>query len=432
MKKKFNLFLEEKGITKAEFLAKAAAEQGELHNEFQESQFKGLEELIAKKLDSSEIESLKKDGTLTAEIKDEVVRLASEFKALKESENKPSNVQKGVFEQISDNLKSQSDVLKTLKTKKSDSIAFEVKSAATMTTGNVTAVGTGGLSMLLNQFEAGIAPIPRSQPFFAQLLPSAPTSGGSVSYAEMKNPDGGAGMTAEGVAKTQADFDFVEAKSDVKKITSFIKTSKEALDDIDSLAGEINNELLTLVSLKKDSQLLSGDNTGQNLKGVLNYAQTFTGGSLVGTITAPNEFDVLSAGVTEIMTAEVISGEPAGFLPNYIVLNPVDVAKMKLTKDLSNNYIFPVAMQGSTNVMEVPVVSNARMTAGTFLIMDSTKSNVRIKEDVNISIGYENDDFTKNLVTILAEMRLTHYIKSNHVKAFLTGSFETAKTLLTV
>ena len=68
MKKKFNLFLEEKGISKADFLAKAAAEQGELHNEFQESQFKGLEDLISKKLDSSEIESLKKDGTLSAEI----------------------------------------------------------------------------------------------------------------------------------------------------------------------------------------------------------------------------------------------------------------------------------------------------------------------------------------------------------------------------
>jgi hypothetical protein len=84
MKKKFNLFLEEKGISKADFLAKAAAEQGELHNEFQESQFKGLEDLISKKLDSSEIESLKKDGTLSAEIKDEVVRLANELKSLKE------------------------------------------------------------------------------------------------------------------------------------------------------------------------------------------------------------------------------------------------------------------------------------------------------------------------------------------------------------
>lgn len=431
MKKSFLEFLTAKGISKDEFAKKSSSEHAELHNEFLSENFKHLENEIEKKANSSVIEELEKKSGLSDEIQKEVVRLATELKAFKENEKQPMKIE-SVSEQIKSQLISDKSKQAIADIKSGDfkKLNLTVKAAGTMTTGNVTAVGTGGLSMLLNSYEAGIAPIPRSQPFFASLLPSAPTSGNSISYAEMKNPDGGAGMTAEGSAKTQADFDFVEAKTDVKKITSYIKTSKEALDDIASLAGEINAELLTLIALKKDSQLLSGDNTGNNLKGVLEYAQTFTGGSLAGTITAPNEYDVLSAGITEIMTAEVISGEPAGFLPNYIVLNPVDVAKMKLTKDLNNNYIFPVAM-GNNNVMEVPVISNARMTVGTFLIMDSTKSNVRIREDVNISIGYENDDFTKNLITILAEMRLAHYVKSNHVKAFVKGSFETAKTLLT-
>jgi len=429
MKKKFNLFLEEKGITKADFLAKAPAEQGELHNEFQESQFKGLEDLISKKLDSSEIESLKKDGTLSAEIKGEVVRLANELKSLKEVA--PVAQFKSVEQDLTDQLSLKKSEIDSIKDGDSKKIVLSVKAAATMTTGNVTAVGTGGLSMLLNQFEAGITPLPRSAPFFADLFASAPTSGNTISYAEMKNPDGGAGMTGEGSAKTQADFDLVEAKTNVRKITSYIKTSKEALDDIPALAGEINNELVTLIKLKKDSEVLSGAGTGNTLSGVITNATAFTGGALALAVVTPNNYDVLVAGITQIATAEVISGQPAGFMANVIVMNPSDVALMKLTKDANKNYIFPVTLPGSTSVMEVPVISNARMTAGDFLIMDSSKGNLRIKEDITLSVGYENDDFTKNLVTILAEMRLAFYIKSQHVKAFVKGTFSTAITALT-
>lgn len=429
MKKKFNLFLEEKGISKADFLAKAVAEQGELHNEFQESQFKGLEDLIAKKLDSSEIESLKKDGTLTSEIKAEVVRLSEEFKSLKEVA--PVAQFKSVEQDLAEQLSLKKSEIDSIKDGDSKKIVLSVKAAATMTTGNVTAVGTNGLSMLLNQFEGGITPIPRSAPFFADLFASAPTSGNTISYAEMKNPDGGAGMTGEGSAKTQADFDLVEAKTNVRKITSYIKTSKEALDDIPALAGEINNELVTLIKLKKDSEVLSGAGTGNTLSGVLTNATAFTGGALALAVVTPNNYDVLVAGITQIATAEVVSGQPAGFMANVIVMNPSDVALMKLTKDANKNYIFPVTLPGSTSVMEVPVISNARMTAGDFLIMDASKGNLRIKEDITLSVGYENDDFTKNLVTILAEMRLAFYIKSQHVKAFVKGTFSTAITALT-
>lgn len=429
MKKKFNLFLEEKGISKADFLSKAAAEQGELHNEFQESQFKGLEDLISKKLDSSEIESLKKDGTLSAEIKGEVVRLANELKSLKEVA--PVAQFKSVEQELVDQLSLKKSEIDSIKDGDSKKIVLSVKAAATMTTGNVTAVGTGGLSMLLNQFEGGITPLPRSAPFFADLFASAPTSGNTISYAEMKNPDGGAGMTGEGSAKTQADFDLVEAKTNVRKITSYIKTSKEALDDIPALAGEINNELVTLIKLKKDSEVLAGAGTGNTLSGVITNATAFTGGALALAVVTPNNYDVLVAGITQIATAEVISGQPAGFMANVIVMNPSDVALMKLTKDANKNYIFPVTLPGSTSVMEVPVISNARMTAGDFLIMDSSKGNLRIKEDITLSVGYENDDFTKNLVTILAEMRLAFYIKSQHVKAFVKGTFSTAITALT-
>jgi hypothetical protein len=65
------------------------------------------------------------------------------------------------------------------------------------------------------------------------------------------------------------------------------------------------------------------------------------------------------------------------------------------------------------------VIENIGVTANTMVVGDFTKSNLRLREDAMISIGYENDDFTKNLVTILGEIRAVHYIKTNHLKAFV-------------
>jgi hypothetical protein len=45
---------------------------------------------------------------------------------------------------------------------------------------------------------------------------------------------------------------------------------------------------------------------------------------------------------------------------------------------------------------------------------------------MNLQVGYVNDDFQRNMVTILAEMRAAHYVKDNQVDAFVTGDFTTA------
>lgn len=383
--------------------------------------FKGLEDLKKQVGEAASKADLQKAI-------DAIEEVGLKLKAISEDAGK-KNVSKSFAEQVYDGLVAlkAAEKLTNLKEKAGQRFeGFSVKAAGTMTTANVDAVGTNGLSMLLNQFEPGITPIPRSQPFFAQLLNIGRTTGNTVSYAEMKNPDGGAGMTGEGSAKTQADFDIVEAKADVKKVTAYIKTSKEALDDIAALQAEINSELVTLVKNKLDAQLLSGDGTGNNLTGVITAATAYSAGSFAGTIDNANRFDVLATAVNQIMIAEVQSGEPAGFMPNYIIMNPFDVVKLKLTKDSTGNYIFPVSMPGISEVINVPVISNARMTAGYFLVGDFTKAQLRIREDVNIQIGYENDDFTKNLVTILAEMRAAAYVKSNHAKAFVYGQFSTA------
>lgn len=347
---------------------------------------------------------------------------------LKELNEKPGN-QNHQIKGIHALLTEKAEALKGMIENKSQSVQLSVKAAGTMTRSNVSVTG-GGDAFILSEQEPGLTRVPRTSPFFTSLLNIGRTAKQLIRYVEMKNPDGGAGMTGEGGAKTQADFDLVETSATVKKVTSYIKVSKEALDDIEFLTAEINNELMELVELKADNQVLKGDGIGNNLKGVITYAQAFAAGDLANKIKDANNYDVLVAAILQVATAEVQSEEPAGFEATSIVLHPVDVTLMKLHKDANNNYVFPYYLPNSNKVMEVPIISNSRMTKGDFLVMDGRFANVRIREDVNINIGYENDDFTKNLVTILAEKRLVHYIKSNHEKAFVKGTFTTAKALL--
>ena len=232
-----------------------------------------------------------------------------------------------------------------------------------------------------------------------------------VAYAEMKNRDGGAGMVAEGALKPQTDFDLVEATKKVEKIAHFIKTSKEALDDIPALRGEINTELVEGINIKLDQQILSGTGVTPELTGILTYvtAPIVIAAPFLASVPLANYFDVL-----KVAAATVAAN---GFVANYAVVHPSDAAMMTMVKETTGGYI---NVQLATGLQ---IIASASMTPGQFLVGDFTKDILGIREEINIQLGYVNDDFTRNLVTILAEMRAVNYIKSNNLGAFVKGVF---------
>ena len=334
-----------------------------------------------------------------------------------QSKNKSN---KSFSDELLELLETKSDYLKQLKSTKKEGVTFNVKAAGTVTSANYT----GGIQGLTD-LENGLTRIQRRSPFIREIITSRPVTSQYVAWAEQANADGGAAGTAEGAAKSQADFDIVEATKKVEKITAYIKVSKEALDDINYLNSEIRTELLELLSLKLDADILGANGTTPNVKGILAYATAFSvaGTPLALGVDEANNFDVIRAAVWQVISNN--------FQPNYVLVNPVDAASMDMAKASDGHYIMPpfATVNGQT-VAGLRVIENNGVTAGDFLVADFSKSNLGIREDINISVGYENDDFTKNLVTILGEVRAVHYIKSNHVGAFVKGTFATAKAAL--
>lgn len=324
--------------------------------------------------------------------------------------------------ELKEQLTAQKDNLLSLKETGTGKVNFAMKAAATMTIATNYTGGTVGLT----NFDAQFARIQRRQPFMRELVRVLTTDNMYIAWAEQANADPGvAGTVAEGAAKPQTDFDIVERTAKVEKIAVWIKVSKEALADIKFLRAEINTELRELIDLKLDEQILSGDGTSPNLRGILTVAPTFAAVSTLAlAVATPNRFDVIMAAVAQIAAAN--------FTANTVVLNPADYYAMQLVKDGEGRYLMPpFSTVDGMNIAGLRVVANNGVAVGTFLVGDFKKASLAIREDVNIQVGYVNDDFTRNLVTILAEMRAVLYIKTNWLNAFVKGSFATAITAIT-
>jgi HK97 family phage major capsid protein len=383
----------------------------------------------------TQLKALEKAGTDIKELKDTLDEIKEANKKNQEGMDKVFLLikngslqaeQKSFVETLEDSIRGKSADLEGMKDNMKGNAAltikaFNAKAAGTMTINNNYSGGTYGLTTWDPQF----ARIVRRQPFMRQLVSVRPTTSKYVAWAEQANPDGGAGMTAEGAVKSQADFDIVERTAEVKKVTAYIKTSKEALADIGYLASEINQELIELVNLKLDEQLLSGDGTGNNLKGILSYAPTFsvTGTPLANGVPDANVYDVIRAAAWQVVNNQ--------FMPNYFVINPIQAAIMDLTKDNEGRYVIPpFTTPDGRRIAGMVGVENTGVAQDAFLIGDFAKDILAMREELNISIGYENDDFTKNLITILAEARAANYVKTNYLNAFVQGTFTAAKAAL--
>ncbi len=374
------------------------------------------EEIEGLKNDLADLKTSLEDRAETDKIKSVIAGLEAKFEALSEkaaTKEPKLGIKGAIMKAYADSI----DAIKDIK-QKGGVIDLDVKVAADMTIVDNYSGGTVGLSTL----EAGLTRIQRRRPFMREIVNSAGITSKYAVWIEQANPDpNSAGMVGEGVAKQQSDFDLVEASSQVKKVATWIKVSKEMVDDIPFMRGEINNELMELIELKMDEQILLGDGLGDNMTGLDGFCTAFTpAAQFVNTIPTANNSDVLRVALAQI--------ENANFIPNYILLNPDDAAAMELTKTSVGEYTYPMFVpqaDGITRVKGVPVIVNPGVPTGDYYVGDFTKANLRMREEMNIQVGYINDDFTRNMMTVLAEARACFFVKSNHTTAFVKGNFAT-------
>lgn len=268
-------------------------------------------------------------------------------------------------------------------------------------------------------FEPGLNDLPKNVFVVRQYADVGITSSPIIIYAEKKNRDGAAAKQTEGNRKSQIDFDIVTQNAIVNTYAGWVKISKQMLSDVDFINAEVRSELLYQLALLEESTLITYLGTIAGSLDLASLADTFG-------LNKSNMWDALSAAISQI---RVNMGQKA--TPNIIALNPVDVYKLQVSKNSSLDYIAPIwASPTGLQVRGVPIVECDGIAAGSFLVGDLKKLHIRDAEPISISEGFDSDDFTRNLVTILGENRFAHYVKTNDYESIVMDTFANAKTFL--
>lgn len=375
----------------------------------------GLDEIAVKKLVDA----------ATTEMNDSLAKQAIEIDQLKTLGGNPGGNTKSLRQQIKDQLTSEGNksAWAGFQNKQPGAqLQFSVKAAGNMAVTTTTAYTTAGTAIAMPSPEVipGLNNVARNQPFLIQLLNVMGTGKANIIFTEKTNPQGNAYEVGEGVLAPLISFDIVIGDSRAKLVDGMIKVSVQMLDDIDYIASEIEKELIYQVAIRIDTQLLQGDGTGDNLKGIKAYAGGYTLTSL--STVNPNNADAILAAATQIIKNN--------FIPDIAVLNPIDYAQTKLEKGTTGYYIVNPNNQDSA-WDKIKVVQSNQVPVGYYMVMDSSKSNVYKYEDFTITYGWVNDDFQKNLVSIMGKQRLHSFVKANDVLAFVYDSFANTKTAIT-
>lgn len=283
---------------------------------------------------------------------------------------------------------------------------------ATITSATTDSAGSAGDGVNETRLSGLITP-PNRRMTIRDLLTPGQMDGSTLEYVKETGFTNNADMVTEGTGKPQSDIKLDLVTTSARVIAHTAKASRQILDDMAQLRTYIDGRLRYGLAFKEEQQLLNGDGTGQNLHGIIPQATAY---SAEFTPTSATEIDALRLAMLQAALAEY----PA----TGHVLHPTDWARIELTKDGEGRYIIgnPQSTAQPT-LWGLPVVATQAIAADTFLTgAFMLGAQVFDRWAARVEIATENeDDFIKNLVTMLCEERLA--LAVYRPESFITGDF---------
>lgn len=205
---------------------------------------------------------------------------------------------------------------------------------------------------------------------------------------------------AQAGLKPQSVLSYEKKTESIKTIAHWMAATKKSLADASRLQGLIDTRLRRGIADVVEDQVIAGDGTGENLTGILNTTgiqhQQRGAGPLVD--------DMLRA-ITKLILAN--------FRPSAHGIDPVDWEAIRLMRDESGGagtgqYLFgPPSAAGATTIWGVPTVVAPQFVQGQPITADWAVAELYVREGLSVSASDSHADFfVRNLVAVLAEMRL--------------------------
>lgn len=359
-------------------------------------------DLLSEEVNALGIKELKEGVDL---IKGDVEKAIIQIKKIEE-DTASKESEESFDQKLRKSLTDNADNLKAFKTK-------NTKDVSLITTLKATSIRSNVSGNTMAHRVPGIGQIQQRKPFMRELFSAgriSPNNHGVIRYVDQANRTSGATSISEaGAFPTTSAITWIERTLNVEKVGDSIKISREMMDDVDFVESEIKRLLYGNMSLAIDTQLLSGNGTTPNLKGMATSATAFSLNAVfTNKVVSPNVYDLML-----IVGSQIASG--TDYVANGVLLNDLDAALMGLEKNELGDYILPpfsvVTPNGVVSVRGMSVIGNSGVTTNTCYVGDFTRGTVYSSEELTFEFGYENDDFTKNLITLIGLERLALLIR---------------------
>lgn len=207
-----------------------------------------------------------------------------------------------------------------------------------------------------------------------------------------------AAETAQAAAKPESVITFAPYNVVIETVAHFIKVSNQLLADAPAVVSFIDTRLRDGLAQRIEKQLLIGNGTSPNLSGLTDAGNftAFTAGT--------------GANLVESINKAKYQLWATGDAPDTVIVNPADWGTMELAREGAGTgaYLYGApGTNGGMNPFGLAVVLSNHMPAGFFLVGNLRgAATIYQRQGATVEMGFVNDDFTKNLVTIRAEERL--------------------------
>jgi HK97 family phage major capsid protein len=254
----------------------------------------------------------------------------------------------------------------------------------------------------------GLVLIEQQRLTIRDLLPVGETVQNTVYFPKETLFTNAAETVAEEGQKPEATLDIEGSSAPVKKIAVLIKVTDEMWDDFPMLRDYVNSRLRFMVEQKEEDQLLNGDGLGNNITGILNSGvQTQPEGS-------DTPVDAIRKAMTKIKNP---ASNVGGYNPSGVVMHPIDVELIELSKDQNLQYYGGGPFMGPYGngayvapkyLWGLPIVETNAIAQGTALVGDF-RLGAQIFQRTGIDVktfDQNEDDVNFNRKTIRVEERL--------------------------
>ena len=368
---------------------------------------KGLAEVKAKvteatEKNTNEVQEIKGEiktvSVQVTEVKEYAEKLQNHVDSLEMKLNGSAvqNAEKKSFNDVlADAINENEDNYQKFLRKEKKSFAIELKAVGDMSTANVT-----GGSRYGQIFDANIRQNPNRKVHMSQVLRGGSIGAGNT-YTFMRengNGEGAIAPAAEGALKSQFDLDLVEATVNVETIAGWLRVTRKAMNNIPGFVSFLQARLPEKFQRALDAQILYGDGTTPNLKGIL------TSGNFVAS-TAVASQKLIDKLIDDVATLEDKYERDA----TGILLRPIDYyGFFKNKASGSGEYDLPEGVtfvNGQLYLFGIPVYASTAITAPDYVVGDfDMGAQLLTQEGMRIEF-FEQDgtNVRENKVTVRIE-----------------------------